>query len=106
VDLIRGKGPDFLSLVKVKDDKESGMQHDFGVRKKSPTPTSQTLGRNPQLVEKPLARLQMARRIIPSASDDIFEPRDPSPKILKLESAGLARVPIIREQKRAMIRQG
>jgi hypothetical protein len=39
----------------MKDDEEGGMQHDFGVWKKSPTPTGQTLSRNPQLVEEPLA---------------------------------------------------
>jgi hypothetical protein len=95
-----------LGNVKVQNDQKGGVQNDLGLREKSPTPTGQANSSKAQLVKKPLARLEVGRRLIPSPGNNIHEPQNTKPKILELEGGRLPRASIIGKQERTMIRQG
>jgi hypothetical protein len=78
--LIDTKGATFLSQVKMEDNKQGGMHQHFGVGEDPTTPRRQALAREPQLVEKNLARLYVKGGVIPS-----FKSRHPKPKNLKVQ---------------------
>jgi hypothetical protein len=95
-----------LGNVEVQNDQKGGVQNDLGTREKSPTPTGQSPRGNTQLVKKPLARLKVGRRLIPSPGNNIHETRNTKPKILELEGAQPLGASIIGKQERTVIRQG
>jgi hypothetical protein len=95
---IDGKGTILLSDVEVQNDQKGSVQNDLGLREKSPTPTGQAPSGKTQLVKKPLARLVVGRRLVPSPGNNLHEPRDTKPKILKLEGARLPGATILGKQ--------
>jgi hypothetical protein len=57
-------------------------------------------------MEKDVARVDVYGAGIPSLTDDLHKPGDFDPKVFKLEGPRPSWTPIIREKKRAMVREG
>ena len=101
-----GEETRLLSNVQPKDDQQSRMELDVGLREHFSTPFRKAEGGFSELMMKDLIGLRVGYVLVPGRLDHLSEPRQGDPNVFKFEGAGTSGSFVICQEQRTVVRQG